>query len=237
MSRIGVDRVLKFAFELAQSRPQEAPDLGDQAQRHRDHDAVLGRARRRRWRRPTRRGGRQVPHRHPDRASSCSGRSCFDVVVASNLFGDILSDLGPGLHRHDRHRAFGQPQPDARALPSLFEPVHGSAPDIAGKGIANPIGQIWCGRDDARLPRPPRRARRDPRRDRGGARPSPAAPRTPRPRRHRRAPPTSGRAIAAPLGPRAALHRAGAVQARNHERLAQNLASAEPPRIAASKPA
>jgi hypothetical protein len=62
---------------------------------------------------------------------------------ASNLFGDILSDLRPGLHRHHRHRALGQPQPRARAFPSLFEPVHGSAPDIAGQGIANPIGQIW----------------------------------------------------------------------------------------------
>ncbi len=67
----------------------------------------------------------------------------FDVVVASNLFGDILSDLGP-LHGHDRHRAVGQHQPGA-AAPVGFEPVHGSAPDIAGQGIANPIGQIWSG--------------------------------------------------------------------------------------------
>jgi tartrate dehydrogenase/decarboxylase/D-malate dehydrogenase len=50
----------------------------------------------------------------------------------------------PGLHRHHRHRALGQPEPE-RNSPSLFEPVHGSAPDIYGKGIANPIGQIWSG--------------------------------------------------------------------------------------------
>ena len=68
----------------------------------------------------------------------------FDVVVASNLFGDILSDLGPAGLRDDRHRAVRKHQSGAR-LPSLFEPVHGSAPDIAGKGIANPIGQIWSG--------------------------------------------------------------------------------------------
>jgi tartrate dehydrogenase/decarboxylase / D-malate dehydrogenase len=68
----------------------------------------------------------------------------FDVVVASNLFGDILSDLGPactgtiGIAPSANLNA-------ERKFPSLFEPVHGSAPDIYGKGIANPIGQIWSG--------------------------------------------------------------------------------------------
>ena len=66
------------------------------------------------------------------------------VVVASNLFGDILSDLGPALHRDDRPRAVGQPEPD-RKFPSLFEPVHGSAPDIHGQNIANPVAMIWSG--------------------------------------------------------------------------------------------
>jgi len=66
------------------------------------------------------------------------------VVVASNLFGDILSDLGPACTGTIGIAPSANINPD-RKFPSLFEPVHGSAPDIAGKGIANPIGQIWCG--------------------------------------------------------------------------------------------
>ena len=68
----------------------------------------------------------------------------FDVVVASNLFGDILSDLGPACTGTIGIAPSGNINPDKK-FPSLFEPVHGSAPDIAGKGIANPIGQIWSG--------------------------------------------------------------------------------------------
>jgi tartrate dehydrogenase/decarboxylase/D-malate dehydrogenase len=68
----------------------------------------------------------------------------FDVVVASNLFGDILSDLGPACTGTIGVAPSGNINPD-RTAPSLFEPVHGSAPDIAGNGIANPIGQIWSG--------------------------------------------------------------------------------------------
>jgi len=66
----------------------------------------------------------------------------FDVVVASNLFGDILSDLGPACTGTIGIAPSGNINPE-RNFPSLFEPVHGSAPDIAGQGIANPIGQIW----------------------------------------------------------------------------------------------
>jgi tartrate dehydrogenase/decarboxylase/D-malate dehydrogenase len=73
--------------------------------------------------------------RHPD---------WFDVVVASNLFGDILSDLGPAIAGSIGIAPSGNLNPE-RDYPSMFEPVHGSAPDIAGKGIANPIGQIWSG--------------------------------------------------------------------------------------------
>jgi tartrate dehydrogenase/decarboxylase/D-malate dehydrogenase len=73
--------------------------------------------------------------RHPDR---------FDVVVASNLFGDILSDLGPACTGTIAIAPSANINPEGR-FPSLFEPVHGSAPDIAGRGIANPIGQIWSG--------------------------------------------------------------------------------------------
>jgi tartrate dehydrogenase/decarboxylase/D-malate dehydrogenase len=68
----------------------------------------------------------------------------FDVVVASNLFGDILSDLGPACAGTIGIAPSANLDPERR-YPSLFEPVHGSAPDIAGKGIANPIGQIWAG--------------------------------------------------------------------------------------------
>ena len=68
----------------------------------------------------------------------------FNVVVASNLFGDILSDLGPACTGTIGIAPSGNINPD-RIYPSVFEPVHGSAPDIAGQGIANPIGQIWSG--------------------------------------------------------------------------------------------
>jgi tartrate dehydrogenase/decarboxylase/D-malate dehydrogenase len=73
--------------------------------------------------------------RHPD---------WFDVVVASNLFGDILSDLGPACVGSIGIAPSANLNPE-REYPSMFEPVHGSAPDIAGRGIANPIGQIWSG--------------------------------------------------------------------------------------------
>src|SRR5438477_5506470 len=73
--------------------------------------------------------------RHPD---------WFDVVVGSNLFGDILSDLGPAVVGSIGIAPSANINPE-RDYPSMFEPVHGSAPDIAGRGIANPIGQIWSG--------------------------------------------------------------------------------------------
>jgi tartrate dehydrogenase/decarboxylase/D-malate dehydrogenase len=68
----------------------------------------------------------------------------FDVVVGSNLFGDILSDLGPAVVGSIGIAPSANINPE-REFPSMFEPVHGSAPDIAGRGIANPIGQIWSG--------------------------------------------------------------------------------------------
>jgi tartrate dehydrogenase/decarboxylase/D-malate dehydrogenase len=68
----------------------------------------------------------------------------FDVVVASNLFGDILSDLGPAIAGSIGIAPGGNINPE-KEFPSMFEPVHGSAPDIAGKGVANPIAQIWTG--------------------------------------------------------------------------------------------
>ncbi len=68
----------------------------------------------------------------------------FDVVVASNLFGDILSDLGPAVTGTIGIAPSANLNPE-REFPGMFEPVHGSAPDTAGKGVANPIGQIWSG--------------------------------------------------------------------------------------------
>jgi tartrate dehydrogenase/decarboxylase/D-malate dehydrogenase len=68
----------------------------------------------------------------------------FSVVVGSNLFGDILTDLGAAIAGSIGIAASANLNPE-RAFPSMFEPVHGSAPDIAGKGIANPLGQIWSG--------------------------------------------------------------------------------------------
>jgi tartrate dehydrogenase/decarboxylase/D-malate dehydrogenase len=92
--------------------------------------------------------------RYPDR---------FDVVVGSNLFGDILSDLGPAVTGSIGIAPSGNINPE-RKHPSMFEPVHGSAPDIAGKKIANPIGQIWSGAlmlDHLGLPKAGRRRMRD----------------------------------------------------------------------------
>tara|TARA_B100000686_G_scaffold291377_1_gene319378 strand:- start:1072 stop:1545 length:474 start_codon:yes stop_codon:yes gene_type:complete len=68
----------------------------------------------------------------------------FDVVVGSNLFGDILSDLGPAVAGGMGIAPSANLNPD-KTYPSMFEPVHGSAPDIAGQEIANPIAQIWSG--------------------------------------------------------------------------------------------
>jgi tartrate dehydrogenase/decarboxylase/D-malate dehydrogenase len=68
----------------------------------------------------------------------------FDVVVGSNLFGDILSDLGPGVTGTIAVAPSANLNPE-RKFPSMFEPVHGSAPDIAGQNIANPVGTIWAG--------------------------------------------------------------------------------------------
>lgn len=142
MSRYGVDRILKFAFELANKRgkhltsatksngiaitmPYWDERVEAMSEQHPDitvdkfHIDIL------------------AAHfvLHPD---------WFDVVVASNLFGDILSDLGPACTGTIGIAPSGNINPE-RDFPSLFEPVHGSAPDIAGKNVANPIGQIWAG--------------------------------------------------------------------------------------------
>jgi tartrate dehydrogenase/decarboxylase/D-malate dehydrogenase len=143
MTRVGVDRVLRFAFDLAMSRPKKhltsatksngisitMPYWDERVEAmatsypeivwDKYHIDIL------------------AAHfvQHPD---------WFDVVVASNLFGDILSDLGPACTGTIGVAPSGNINPEGN-FPSLFEPVHGSAPDIAGRGIANPVGQIWAG--------------------------------------------------------------------------------------------
>jgi len=143
MSRVGVDRVLKFAFELAQSRPKKhltsaTKSNGISITMPYWDERVVEMA-------------KGYPHIRLDKfhidiltAHFVQRPDFFDVVVASNLFGDILSDLGPACTGTIGIAPSANLNPD-RSTPSLFEPVHGSAPDIAGQGVANPIGQIWCG--------------------------------------------------------------------------------------------
>ncbi|MGM0825133.1 MAG: tartrate dehydrogenase [Pseudomonadota bacterium] len=143
MSRTGVDRVLKYAFDLAQTRPRKKltsatksngisitmpywdERVADMAQQYPDI---------------------AVDKFHIDilTANFVLHPDWFDVVVGSNLFGDILSDLGPACTGTIGIAPSANINPEGH-FPSLFEPVHGSAPDIAGQGIANPIGMIWSG--------------------------------------------------------------------------------------------
>ncbi len=143
MSRIGVDRVLKFAFELAQSRPKKHITSATKS----NGIAITMPY----WDERVVEMSKGYPELRLDKfhidilsAHFVQRPEFFDVVVASNLFGDILSDLGPACTGTIAIAPSANLNP-GRKYPSLFEPVHGSAPDIAGKGIANPIGQIWAG--------------------------------------------------------------------------------------------
>lgn len=142
-TRKGVDRVVDYAFNLAQNRPRKKLTSATKsngiihtmpfwdervtaiAERYPDVD---------------------VEKYHIDILTShfVNKPEIFDVVVGSNLFGDILSDLGPGITGTIAIAPSANINPEGN-YPSMFEPVHGSAPDIAGKNIANPIGQIWSG--------------------------------------------------------------------------------------------
>jgi tartrate dehydrogenase/decarboxylase / D-malate dehydrogenase len=143
MSRIGIDRVLQFAFELAASCPRHKLTSATKSNGisitmpYWDErvDAMAKRY-----------PGVAVDRFHIDIlvAHFVQRPAQFDVVVASNLFGDILSDLGPACAGTIAIAPSANLNP-TRQWPSLFEPVHGSAPDIAGQRIANPIGQIWSG--------------------------------------------------------------------------------------------
>ncbi len=142
-TRRGCDRVMRYAFELARTRPRRHLTSATKSNGI-IHSMPF-------WDERFAAMGREYPDvktaqyhidiltahfvQHPD---------WFDVVVASNLFGDILSDLGPAIAGSIGLAPGGNINPE-REYPSMFEPVHGSAPDIAGRGIANPIAQIWTG--------------------------------------------------------------------------------------------
>jgi tartrate dehydrogenase/decarboxylase/D-malate dehydrogenase len=143
MSRFGVDRVVRFAFELAARRP--AKHLTSATKSNGISITMPF------WDERVEEIAKDYPDVRHDKyhidilcAKFVLQPEEFDVVVASNLFGDILSDLGPACTGTIGIAPSGNINPERR-YPSLFEPVHGSAPDIAGKGIANPIGQIWAG--------------------------------------------------------------------------------------------
>jgi len=143
MSRVGVDRVLRFAFELAKSRPKKHLTSATKS----NGIAITMPY----WDERVAEMAKAYPDVKVDKfhidiltAHFVQRPDFFDVVVASNLFGDILSDLGPACTGTIGIAPSANLNPDRR-FPSLFEPVHGSAPDIAGRNIANPIGQIWCG--------------------------------------------------------------------------------------------
>ena len=139
-TRQGVDRIQRFAFELAMKRKKKLTSATKSngiiytmpywderfAENAKDYKDV------------------KIDQYHIDilTAHFVSRPHTFDVVVGSNLFGDILSDLGPGVTGTIGVAPSANINPEGK-YPSMFEPVHGSAPDIAGKGIANPIGQIW----------------------------------------------------------------------------------------------
>jgi tartrate dehydrogenase/decarboxylase/D-malate dehydrogenase len=142
-TRFGVDRVLKFAFELAQSRPKKHLTSATKS-----NGISISMPY---WDERVEAMAKNYPALKWDKfhidiltAHFVQRPDFFDVVVASNLFGDILSDLGPACTGTIGIAPSANLNPE-RKFPSLFEPVHGSAPDIAGRNIANPIGQIWCG--------------------------------------------------------------------------------------------
>jgi len=141
MTRHGTDRVLRYAFELAATRDRKHVTSATKS----NGIAITMPW----WDERVEEMAKNYPTVTHDKyhidiltAQFVLNPDRFDVVVASNLFGDILSDLGPACTGTIGVAPSGNINPD-RTAPSLFEPVHGSAPDIAGKGIANPVGQIW----------------------------------------------------------------------------------------------
>lgn len=142
MTRTGIDRILRYAFELSQQRKKHLTS----ATKSNGISITMPY-----WDERVVEMSAAYPEVDVDKfhidiltAQVVLHPDWFDVIVASNLFGDILSDLGPATTGTIGIAPSANINPE-RTYPSLFEPVHGSAPDIAGKGVANPIGQIWCG--------------------------------------------------------------------------------------------
>ena len=142
-TRHGVDRILRYAFELARRRPKKHLTSATKS----NGITVTMPF----WDERFKAMAAEYPDVRTDQyhidiltAHFVQHPDWFDVVVGSNLFGDILSDLGPACTGTIAIAPSANLNPE-RNFPSMFEPVHGSAPDIAGKGIANPIGQIWSG--------------------------------------------------------------------------------------------
>ena len=143
LTRQGVDRILRYAFDLAQSR--QAKHLTSATKSNGIIHTMPY------WDERVAAMAESYPEVRTDKyhidiltANFVLHPDWFDVVVGSNLFGDILSDLGPAITGTIGIAPSANLNPE-KDFPSMFEPVHGSAPDIAGKGIANPIGQIWSG--------------------------------------------------------------------------------------------
>ncbi len=142
-TRAGIERVVRFAFELARTRPKKLVASATKSNALK-HSMVL-------WDEVV----EEVAGRFPDvtlrryHVDALAARmvmhpDTLDVMVASNLFGDILTDLGAAISGSLGVAPSGNLNP-TRLSPSMFEPIHGSAPDIAGRGIANPIGAVWAG--------------------------------------------------------------------------------------------
>lgn len=141
-TRTGVERILRFGFEQARKRNKRCASVTKSNALK--HSMVF-------WDEVTREvakdyGDVEVSHYHVDAiaARMVIAPESLDVIVASNLFGDILTDLGAAIQGGLGYAASANINPD-RSVPSMFEPVHGSAPDIAHLGIANPIAAIWSG--------------------------------------------------------------------------------------------
>jgi tartrate dehydrogenase/decarboxylase/D-malate dehydrogenase len=142
-TRQGIERILRYGFETARQRPRKllASATKSNALRHSmvlwDEIAEI-----------VRKDYPAVEYRkyHVDAiaARMVTHPATLDVIVASNLFGDILTDIGSAISGSLGIAPGANINPE-RDFPSMFEPIHGSAPDIAGKGIANPIGAIWAG--------------------------------------------------------------------------------------------